>query len=185
LPLTDEMYPTERKWILKAMVPRLIVATIIVAFPIIFGRNGILVLSSNGLVETISVREVALVVLAGLILSIFLLSSQRTRFHYSIEKAGIILKWGATPTQTRTIRYTSVGSVSVVQNVFDKLFGLASVRIFGARGADWITSYLLASGLRVSDASGIIGNVINIPGLTKANAEIVKAGILDRVKNPI
>jgi len=175
--ITEKDYPIQLLWVFK---------TIISLFPIVI----ILILSlffsiSTGKSNTRSI--IYLILYPGvIILFVFGLPLlQRLTFHYSIEDKFLILKQGIFSKQQRHIPYGVIQNLFIKQDLFDRIFGLASLTIENAsQGAGALANL---QGQRTQmEIAGFIGNKINIPGLAKQNAEILKEIVLQKMKeNPI
>ena len=105
----------------------------------------------------------------------------RVTFHYSIEQQFLTLRQGILSKQQRHIPYGVIQNLFITQDLFDRIFGLASLTIENAsQGAGAFTAP------QQMELVGFSGNRVSVPGLTKSNAEILKGIILQRMKeNPI
>ena len=114
----------------------------------------------------------------------------RANFHYSLEEKFLDVKQGVISKKHKNIPYGVIQNVFVKQDVFDRIFGLAHLKIenasLGGGKVKKIKSFSLTSGSSNSESVGASGNKINIPGLKKQNAEELKSLILQKIKeNPI
>ena len=118
----------------------------------------------------------------------------KANFHYSIEEKYLTLKQGIISKKQRYIPYGVIQNLFVNQDLFDRIFGLASLTIENASQGSGVLSgeervFGLRFRIRQRQRVGMIGffaNKIIIPGLTKANAEVIKGVILQKMKeNPI
>jgi uncharacterized membrane protein YdbT with pleckstrin-like domain len=121
---------------------------------------------------------------------------KRANFHYSLEEKFLTLKQGILSKQERHIPYGVIQNLLVKQDLFDRIFNLASLTIENAaQGAGYLTSPRQEKvfGIRISrrqqqqaEIVGFSGNRVSIPGLTKINAEALKRLVLEKMKeNPI
>lgn len=166
--VTEKDYPITKLWIFK--------------LPIIFVVISIVVWSPD------------LAVLSPILLIANLLI--RVNFHYSTEDKFLVVRQGVFSKKQRNLPYGVIQNVFVKQDVFDRIFGLASLRIENASqsgGKGFFSGNKSFLGLKLSrtyqqqdEALGSSGNKVNIPGLKKSSAEALKAILLQRMKeNPI
>jgi hypothetical protein len=122
----------------------------------------------------------------------------KKNFHYSLEKETLIVNQGILSKKQRNLPYGVIQHVFVRQDLFDRIFGLASLRIEnasqggGALGSGGMRSFRLSGGNTrrgdswSTESIGASGNRIDIPGLRKQKAEELKNLILQKIKeNPI
>ncbi len=122
----------------------------------------------------------------------------RANFHYSTEDKFFLVKQGVLSKKQRNLPYGVIQNVFVKQDIFDRIFGLASLRVEnaaqgsqgGVAGRRAASAALFGGGLvgraAASDTLGSSGNKVNIPGLKKKDAEALKAILLQRMKdNPL
>lgn len=117
----------------------------------------------------------------------------RANFHFSTEGKFFLVKQGVFSKKQRNLPYGVIQNVFVRQDLFDRVFGLASLRVENASyaGAGTKTSWWKYSAGNSAyndkqESVGASGNKVNIPGLKKADAETLKNIILKRMKeNPV
>lgn len=119
----------------------------------------------------------------------------RMNFHYSTEEKFFMVKEGIISKAQRNLPYGVIQNVFVKQDVFDRIFGLASLAVenasMGGKGLFGSSSGMQSfrmSGVanQQGESVGSSGNKVNIPGLKKEDAETLKNIILQRMKeNPI
>ncbi|MFA5796401.1 MAG: PH domain-containing protein [Candidatus Shapirobacteria bacterium] len=115
----------------------------------------------------------------------------RANFHYSLDDKFFGIKQGVISKKHRSLPYGVIQNVFVKQDVFDRIFGLATLRVenasqsgAGAKVSWWKKSYgSSSSGYGQDDGVGSSGNKVNIPGLKKQDAEELKNFILQKIKN--
>ncbi|MBI2451265.1 MAG: PH domain-containing protein [Parcubacteria group bacterium] len=185
--ITEKDYPIQGLWIFKPIIGSLL-GLIILAPLFWFSRFGT---SKN--------PKISIYILLIIIFSIFhfiVTILRRATFHYSIEGSFLILRQGILSKQQRHIPYGVIQNLFVVQDLFDRIFRLASLTIENASqgaGAFSTPQKQKVFGLRIGNQRrqqmeivGFYRNKISIPGLTKTNAEILKGIILQKMKeNPI
>lgn len=120
---------------------------------------------------------------------------RRANFRYTLEEKFLTLYQGVLSKQQRHIPYGVIQNIFVKQDLFDRIFGLASITIENAsqgagnaqKGEAKVFGMKVgAQQKRRDELVGFSGNKVSIPGLAKANAEILKALILNKMKeNPI
>ncbi len=125
---------------------------------------------------------------------IFLIVNPLTRacFHYSTEEKFFVVREGIISKAQRNLPYGVIQNVFVKQDLFDRIFGLASLAIenasLGGKGAlgGGGGGKLGGIGNQQGEGVGSSGNKVNIPGLKKEDAEALKNIILQKMKeNPI
>lgn len=117
----------------------------------------------------------------------------RANFHYSTEEKFFVVKEGIISKAHRSLPYGVIQNVFVKQDIFDRIFGIASLAIenasMGGRGplANSGGSFKLTGpGNQQGEGIGSSGNKVNIPGLKREDAEALKIILLQRMKeNPI
>lgn len=116
----------------------------------------------------------------------------RSRFHYAVEDKYLVVNQGVFKKIQRNLPYNVIQNVFVKQDLFDRVFGLASLRVENAsdngmspkKKSFWFQGSAKSSG--ISDSVGSSGNKINIPGLRKGHAEALRGLVLQKMKeNPL
>lgn len=194
--ITEKEYPIEARWILKSIIRSLVVFVAVAVFFLFVGRTG------NGLSVWDVLSEDPLLTIYFWLYVAFIPGNmifallRRATFHYALELQFLTLRQGILSKQERHIPYGVIQNIFVKQDLFDRIFGLASLTIENASqgaGALAAPQEQKIFGLRVGNQGrsqtemvGFSGNKVSIPGLTKANAEILKGIILQKIKeNPI
>jgi len=187
--ITEKNYPVQGLWVFKSILGSLFVLVFSVPY----------FLFSYKLGETGKDSEVTfyIVLIIGLAIFHFIVTILgRVNFHYSIEEQFLTLRQGILSKQQRHIPYGVIQNLFVKQDLFDRIFGLASLTIENAaQGAGALVTprEQKVFGLRVGtqqrqqvEMVGFSGNKVSIPGLTKTNAETLKGIVLQKMKeNPI
>jgi len=169
--VTEKNYPITKLWIFKA--PIIIVVITIVA--LFFGYY------------------FPYLVIA---LPIYLIANPliRANFHYSLDDKYFRVRQGVISKKQRNLPYGVIQNVFVEQDLFDRIFGLASLRIENASQAGggqkvrwWNKSFGSKSNVYgQGEGLGSSGNKVNLPGLKKQNAEALKNILLQKMKeNPV
>lgn len=185
--ITEKDYPVQGLWIFKSILGSLL--SLIILVPLFW-------LSSF---DTSKDSEISLYIPLIIIFAVFhfvVTILRRATFHYSIEGQFLTLRQGILSKQQRHIPYGVVQNLFVKQDLFDRIFGLASLTIENAsQGGTNVDNQQVQKvfGLRIGNQRrqqmemvGFSGNKVSIPGLTKANAEILKGIVLQKMKeNPI
>lgn len=184
--ITEKNYPVQGLWVFKSILGYLL-------FVLIFFVPYFFLTYKLG--KTSSQLNFGIIV--GLAIFDFIVRIlRRANFHYAIEEKFLTLKQGILSKQQRHIPYGVIQNLFVKQDLFDRIFGLASLTIENASlgaGALAAPQQQKVFGLRVGtqqrqqvEMVGFSGNEVSIPGLTKANAEILKGVVLQKMKeNPI
>lgn len=171
--ITEKNYPITKLWIFKA--------------PIIIILMNIIALFFGYYFPYLALALPVMLVANPLI---------RANFHYSLDENFFNVRQGVISKKQRNLPYGVIQNVFVKQDIFDRIFGLASLRVENASQAGggnkerwWNKSYgskATAYGYGQQDGIGASGNKINIPGLKKTDAEELKNLILQKIKeNPI
>ncbi len=185
--ITEKNYPVQGLWVFKSILGSLL--SLIILVPLFW-------LSRFGESKD---SEISLYIPLIIIFAIFhfvVTILRRATFHYSIEDNFLTLQQGILSKQQRHIPYGVIQNLFVKQDLFDRIFGLASLAIENAsQGGSNVDNQQEQKvfGLRVGNQRrqqvemvGFSGNKVSIPGLTKANAEILKGIVLQKMKeNPI
>jgi len=174
--ITEKIYPIQRLWVFKSNLGFLFILIFFVPYFFLtykFGET-----SKNGEANFYT----ALLIVGFAIFRFIATILKRANFHYSVEEKFLILKQGILSKQQLHVPYGVIQNLFVKQDLFDRIFGLASLTIENAsQGA----GALMPPRRRV-EMVGFSGNKVSIPGLSKANAEILKDIILQKMKeNPI
>jgi len=180
--ITEKNYPVEGIWILKSALRFILIVLIFSPF-FLFGIND----TETNIYMIIYIALVpATLVYAAL---------RRATFHYFIEDKFLTLKQGILSKQQRNIPYGVIQNIFVKQDLFDRLFGLASLTLENAslgagsqqEGQTKVFGMTLSNKKQKSvEMVGFSGNKVSIPGLKKGNAEILKGIVLQQMKaNPI
>jgi len=120
----------------------------------------------------------------------------RANFHYSTEEKFFVVRQGILSKKQRNLPYGVIQNVFVRQDLFDRIFGLASLRVENASQGGGKGFFGGNKSFRLSvtynhksqqgETVGSSGNRVNIPGLRKKSAEGLKAILLQRMKeNPV
>jgi len=186
--ITEKDYPVQWLWVFKLIIRSLPSIVILILFLIFSVGTG----TNRAGLNIYLFLYIVIVIIFALVLPFL----RRLTFHYSIEDKFLTLRQGIISRQQRHIPYGVIQNLFVKQDLFDRIFGLASLTIENASqgaGALAAPQQQKVFGLRVEtqqrqqvEMVGFFGNKVSIPGLTKANAEILKSIILQKMKeNPI
>jgi uncharacterized membrane protein YdbT with pleckstrin-like domain len=110
----------------------------------------------------------------------------RMNFHYSLEDKFLLVKQGVISKKERHLPYGVIQNIFLKQDLFDRLFKIATLRIENAKNSGDRKSGSFRMTSKNDDSLGVSGNKINLPGLKKQDAEELKNIILQKIKdNPI
>jgi len=185
--ITEKKYPVQRLWVFKSILTSFLVLMILVPYWVFLWYS-----ESGNLEISFYISIIIIFTIFHFVVSIL----RRATFHYSIDGQFLTLRQGILSKQQRHIPYGVIQNLFVKQDLFDRIFGLASLTVENAsQGAGAFTppQEQKIFGLRVSNQRqqqaemvGFSGNKVNIPGLTKQNAETLKEIVLQKMKeNPI
>ena len=169
--VNEKNYPITKLWIFKAPIIIIVISVVALLFGYYFPY----------------------LVIA---LPIYLIANPliRANFHYSTDEKYFTVRQGVFSKKQRNLPYGVIQNVFVKQDVFDRIFGLASLRIENASQAGggqkvrwWNKGYgSKSNAYGQQEGVGSSGNKVNLPGLKKNSAEALKAILLQRMKeNPI
>jgi len=158
--ITEKDYPIATLWIFKA--PIIIILMNVVA--LFFGRYfPVLVLA----------------------FPVYLIANPliRGNFHYSLGEKFLLVKQGVISKKQRNLPYGVIQNVFLRQDLFERIFGLATLRIENAAQAGGARNVPTQ---QEQENVGASGNKVNIPGLKKQDAEELRNLILKKIKeNPL
>lgn len=180
--ITENDYPVESSWSLKIPVAFIAIIFLFTAF------LGLILLPIGIFLNNFNEAKITFLVATGILVAVMVgigfLSTvvavlSRNNFHYSVEKEFIIFHQGIISKQQKNLPYGVIQDLIVVQDITDRLFGLASITLENASfGGGQINP-------RDGHKKKLIGfesNVAVIPGLTLKNAELLKETILSKMK---
>lgn len=176
--ITEQNYPIQFKWVFKSLIG-MIIYSVVSLILFIFGYYNLYL--------------IILILYTPIYFIILIL--RRSNFYFSIEDKFLTLKQGILSKQQRHIPYGVIQNVFVKQDIFDRIFNLASLTLenasYGAGATNAANTKIF--GLTVTNQKkeqvemlGFSGNKVSIPGLTKEDAESLKTIVLQKMKeNPI
>ncbi len=165
--ITEKNYPITKLWIFKAPIIIIIINVVALFFGYYFPYL---------------VLALPIILIANPLI--------RMNFHYSLDEKFFDVKQGVISKKHKNLPYAVIQNVFVKQDVFDRIFGLASLKIenasLGSGKVKKRKSFSLISSKSDSESVGASGNKVNIPGLKKQSAEELKNLILQKIKeNPL
>ena len=159
--ITEKDYPITTLWIFKAPIIIILMNVVALLFGYYFPY----------LVLALPVMLIANPLIRG-------------NFHYSLEEKFFIVRQGVISKKQRNLPYGVIQNVLIKQDLFDRIFGLAALRVENASQAGG--SRDIRTRRKEKDVVGASGNKVSIPGLKKQSAEELKNLILKKMKeNPI
>lgn len=167
--ITEKDYPIETRWIFKSIM-RSILSAFIFTFLVITDMKD-------------PRAKIFLTIFFSSIPIDFIYSAlRRSTFHYFLEDNFLLIKQGIFSKQQRHIPYEVIQNLYVKQDFFDRIFDLSSLMLENASSSMTINSIQTP----IEQTAGFSGNQVNIPGLSKQNAETLKNIILQKIKeNPM
>jgi len=184
--ITEKNYPVRTLWLFKRLIGAIIVLPIFLIYFFLILRTQ----SETGMLGAslgIFAMFSPFILIFGLALCVpvIIRALQRANFHYSLEDTFIVLHQGIISKQNRNVPYGRIQGVFVNQELFDRIFGLASLTFEdysqGGKSPMSVGGYV-GSGKYRREVIGFVGNKIHIPGMKKDDAEALKAVILQKVK---
>ena len=170
--ITEKDYPVTKLWVFKEPI---IIAVIIIGLAFFGYFSFYLILA--------------------IIIYLLVVPIMKANFHYSLDDKYLRVRQGFIAKKQRNLPYGVIQNVFVRQDLFDRVFGLASLNIENASQAGggnklpWWYGVNGSSGTSIfgqAASLGSSGNKIGIPGLKKQNAETLKNIILQKMKeNPV
>lgn len=180
--ITEKNYPVENIWILKSIVSSFILLVLL----------GLFFLFDTNIRHVFYFYAISIVIFA--IFYVIYAALRKSTFHYSIDVKFLSLQQGILNKQQRHIPYGVIQNIFVKQDLFDRLFGLASLILenasmgAGSQQNEQVKAFGITFNSRKqgTELIGSKGNMVSIPGLSKRNAEALKGIILQKMKeNPI
>lgn len=171
--VTEKDYSIQRMWLLKdiSITIFLILVTLVL---IVFGKN-----NGEYVIPLIILSLILLVVAPAAPL-------RRITFHYSISDKFLTLRQGILSKQEKNIPYGVIQNIFIKQDLFDRIFGLASLVVENASYGAGVDSLTETEEKQRVELIGFRGNKVSIPGLKKTDAETLKDILLQKIeKNPI
>ena len=169
--LTEQDYPIQFVWLYKSLIGSLFV--VLFTFTMIKFGN-------------INYFLIAFVAYAPIAFVVSVL--QRHNFHFALEEKFLLLRQGVLSKEERNVPYGVIQHIFVKQDLFDSVFGLASVAIENATksSAEIQAQKMQKTQKAPMEYIGFRGNAVVIPGLNREHAEALKMAILAQMKsNPI
>ena len=115
----------------------------------------------------------------------FLIANPLTKanFHYSIEEKVLKVRQGVISKKDFILPYGVIQNVIVKQDIFDRIFGLATLGIQNAVAGNDLRAIAQAKQSRgQSNFLGASKNGVNFVGLKKADSELLKSIILKKME---
>lgn len=176
--ITEKDYPIQFRWIVKVSIaPTFLIILLLILLGISLNSE-----KSNGMF--ILYFAIIFVLITG---QVVVNALKRSCFHYSLEDSFIVVRQGVLVKQERRIPYGRIQDISARRQFSDRIFGLTSLMIENAaQGSLAISpSYILGKHRAGNEIFGSVGNVVNIPGLDKNDAESLKETVSQKIKeNP-
>ncbi len=167
--ITEKDYSIRNIWLFKQIIMAIIVLPLVFLF--VFRSNTGALFSSEGIFIFVLFM---LIYCLALGIPIIVNVLRRSNFHYALEEKFVVLHQGIISKQNRNVPYGRIQGVFVNQNLFDRIFGLASVTFEdfsqGGKSAMSVDGYV-GSGKSRREALGFVGHKIHIPVHKKAHAE--------------
>ena len=176
-PITEKKYPIQGKWILKSIFGYILSFLFILL--IYMGDY-----AGRGIVYLI-------VIIFSAICVVIYSTLQRKSFHFTIDDAYLTFQQGVLNKSQRHIPYGVVQNIIVKQDLFDRIFSIASLVIENASqgGTSKQNNKQKVFGITIGNRStqqassiGYDGSKTVIPGLTRQDAESLKAIVLQKMK---
>ncbi len=174
--VTEKDYPIQVRWIVKvSLAPVLLIILLLILLGV--SLNGE---QSNGIF--VWYFAIIFVLIAG---QVVVNALKRSCFHYSLEDPFIVVRQGILAKQERRIPYGKIQDILVRRDFSDRIFGLASLMIENARQGSLAISptYVLGKQRVGNEIFGSVGNAVNIPGLDKNDAELLKEAISQKIRD--
>lgn len=163
--LTERDFPIQFVWLYKSLISSLFIVLLT------FG------MASIGYINYFLIAFVAYAPIAFLVSWL-----ARNNFHFALEDKFLLLKQGILSKQERNVPYGVIQHIFVKQDLFDRIFGLASLTVENATKS--IADIQMQKTQKAPiESIGFVGNAVVIPGLNKDHAEALKMKILEQMKN--
>ncbi|MCX6789839.1 MAG: PH domain-containing protein [Candidatus Gribaldobacteria bacterium] len=182
--ITEKKYPIRKKLILKSLSGANLLYWVL---PILMMVGYFYWKSTGDAGAFLPFLIYSFVFLAPLFLNIILFTLRLTTFHYSFDEQLLTIRQGIIAKQESFMPYEVFQDVLVKQDLFDRIFNLASLVIENAtqqprlsineENRQEMNKFIKAKGLL-----GSIGNKVIIAGLEKQDAEALKVIVLQKMK---
>lgn len=186
--ITEKDYPIQSAWVIKTgLIYALghVLVLIVVGFQIFvtFARNSVYPFQSG-----LPLYPILFFIFLILLIPFHFVWAEITQrsFHYSLDDQFLTIQQGIISKQNRHLPYGVIQNVLLERGFFDRIFGLAVLKIENAAGAGG-NPVTIQWGTRGSsqETVGSSGNLVSIPGLKADDAGILKNLILQKIQaNP-
>ncbi len=177
--IDEKIYPIQPRWLITSTISTFIVLSVLLTFYFISA------IGSNGSADNSYLFYIALYFI-GIPIGFIIKILTRANFHYSFDNTYLNVKSGILSKQVRNTPYGIIQNIVVKQGIFDRVFGLATLRIENAAEAGGQNISSKQYRQQQVDTITSSGNVVMIPGLNKADAETLKNILQEKMKlNPI
>lgn len=173
---SDKNYPIEPIWVLKSTIASLILLPFLVAFFTFLFWGEFQTISTSSSHSYESLFYLGFIILA-VPLHFFANVIRRATYHYQLEDKFLNLRQGIIRKQNRQLPFGVIQNVLVTRGLLDRLFGLSTLTIQNAT-----QSTVTDLKAQAANHAGFFGNTINIPGLSKENAEEIKSVLLKKIQ---
>lgn len=197
--ITNKQYPIQLRWIFKKLVNAIIITGPSYALMLfIFTSASLRATESGQQIMNAAIFYGTLFIITALVLGCIILLLKRLTFHYAIDEKFLTADQGIIAKRKSHIPYFRIQHVIVRQDFWDRILGIASVAVENASQGEGVDSkgkafaMAMVGGLagaaihkqaqRQVDIIGFNGNKLGMPGLSKADAEKVKAALLERIQ---
>lgn len=190
--ITEKDYPIKKMWLVKPLFP---IIMVIIGYLLYFILVPFLERSYIELGGALDVAEQTAyqtkmtfyLIIAAIIIPLYFIFIifRRKMFHYSVEDNFLFLEQGILKKQQRHIPYGVIQNLFIKQDLFDRIFGIASLVIENASQGAGVLARKERQKKRI-EMLGFSGNEVSIPGLANQDAEKLKQIILQKIKeNPV
>ena len=182
--ISEEQYPLRTRWFIKAVLFLTLAKTrfgfwcVLVFYIFLTFIILITIFWGYGFFSQKVISLLSVLFLAGLYYGILILRIDR--FQYSVEKESVALRQGFFSEEKKRVPYEVMQAILIKQDLFDKIFGLATLVIENIDHGDYIDTAkdLMMENMETPYFSN---RKIQIPGLSKKDAEYLKEIILQKI----
>lgn len=179
--ISSDKYPLTGKWIVSRIIPTFLrsfgVAMVLVV--LVAENSGLDTFFANSFVSLFTILLIFLILILPLFQSIISLMLWKSKYKFNFTPEFIFYRTGVLSIQEKHIPYNTIQDVNVNQGIFDRIFGIAKVKIENASGGQLAVD-------PIGGAFKMGGGGVSIEGLSPADAnkitDILKKIVL--TKNP-
>lgn len=163
--IDDVIYPVQPVWAFKSTIISLVTLPLIAVYFYLRAPSSLIF------------SVVFMIIFSQLTAIHFIANLLRVRnFHFTFSADYLVFKQGVITKKERQIPYGVIQNITVSQDILDKMFGIANLKIENAsQGGSLVGSRVNNQQSKTeANAIGFLGNAVIIPGLAHQNCVYLK-----------